>query len=125
MKLHADKADRHAITAYGDGWIAVNGQRHTGNCLLCAATGVHPWAPADFASLSSAHFEDILRLPQKPELLIFGSGVRQRFAPPALLQALSAQRIGVESMDTAAACRTYNILAAEGRLVAAALLLTD
>lgn len=125
MKLHADKADRHTITAYGDGWIAVNGQRHTGNCLLCASTGLHSWAPSGFADLSTAHFEDVLRLPQKPELLIFGSGVRQRFAPPVLLQALSAQRIGVESMDTAAACRTYNILAAEGRLVAAALLLTD
>lgn len=125
MKLHADKTDRYAITAYGDGWISINGLRHTGNCLLCASTGVYPWAAVGFASLSATHFEDVLRLPQRPELLIFGSGQRQRFAPPALLQTLVAQRIGVECMDTAAACRTYNILAAEGRLVAAALLLTD
>jgi uncharacterized protein len=125
MKLHADKADRHTITAYGDGWIAVNGQRHTGNCLLCSATGVHPWSPAGFAELTPVHFENILGLPQAPELLIFGSGSRQRFAPPALLQSLLSRRIGVESMDTAAACRTYNILAAEGRMVAAALLLSD
>ena len=60
---------------------------------------------------------------EPPELVVFGSGTRLRFAPPALLRGLMARRIGVETMDTAAACRTYNILAGEGRRVVAALLL--
>lgn len=125
MKLHADKADLYTITAYGDGWIAINGQRQTGSCLLSASDGLRPWPPSCFDDLSESHFADILSLPEPPELLIFGSGKRQRFVRPALLQALMSRRIGVETMDTAAACRTYNILAGEGRRVAAALLMSD
>lgn len=54
--------------------------------------------------------------------MIFGSGERLRFVAPALLRALMDRRIGIETMDTAAACRTYNVLLAEGRSVVAALL---
>ncbi len=126
MKLHADKADRHAITAYGDGWIAINGQRHSASLLLSAADGVLPWACPRFEALTAAHFDDLLaQLPEPPELLLLGSGTRLRFLRPALLQGLIARRIGVETMDTAAACRTYNILAGEGRRVAAALLMGE
>ncbi len=57
------------------------------------------------------------------EVIVFGSGSRTRFAPPAWLQPLMAKRVGVEAMDTQAACRTYNILVGEGRNVAVALLL--
>ena len=60
---------------------------------------------------------------EPPELVVFGSGSKLRFAPPALLRGLMARRIGVETMDTQAACRTYNILASEGRNVVAALIL--
>jgi uncharacterized protein len=70
--------------------------------------------------LSEAHFEALAAF--EPELVIFGSGSRLRFVPPALLKALIGRRIGVETMDTAAACRTYNVLLAEGRSVLAALL---
>lgn len=126
MKLHADKADRHAITAYGADWIAVNGERHTRSLLLSASEGVLPWDCPRFADLSADHFDQLMsRLSEPPELVLLGSGSRLRFVRPALLQGLIANRIGVETMDTGAACRTYNILAGEGRRVAAALLLGD
>lgn len=126
MKLHADKADVLTITAYGEGWVAINGQRQSGSLVLSAAGGLRPWACDRFEALTAAHFDALLADPAgKPELVVFGSGSRLRFVRPALLQSLIAQRIGVETMDTMAACRTYNILAAEGRRVAAALLIGD
>jgi uncharacterized protein len=82
---------------------------------------VQTWALRSFDELTEQHFEQMLSL--KPELVIFGSGARIRFAKPALYQSLIKQRIGVETMDLAAACRTYNVLASEGRTVLAALLI--
>lgn len=123
MKLHADKADLYAITAYGEGWVAINGERHTCSLVLSSTGGVLPWACTRFDELTATHFDSLLT--GRPELVVFGSGSRLRFARPALLQALMAQRVGVETMDTAAACRTYNILAGEGRRVTAALLIGD
>ena len=125
MKLHADKADAFSITAYGEGWVAVNGQQQVASLVLTAA-GMRAWNCSRFEDLTPAHFEALLADPaQRPEMVVFGSGSRLRFARPALLQSLIAQRIGVETMDTAAACRTYNILAGEGRRVTAALLIGD
>ena len=78
--------------------------------------------PCDaFEQLRAEHFEQLVAL--APELVIFGSGQRLRFPAPALMRSLIERRIGVETMDTAAACRTYNVLASEGRAVVAALLL--
>ena len=74
-----------------------------------------------FEDLKNSHFERLAEM--DVELVIFGSGERIRFVQPDLLQSLFARRIGVETMDTQAACRTYNFLAGEGRKVAAALLL--
>jgi uncharacterized protein len=126
MKLHADKLDFPAITAYGPGWLAVNGQRHTSSLVL-ASTGVaRPWECSRFEDLSPSHFESLLGAgAETPELVVFGSGERLRFVRPALLASLMERRIGLETMDTAAACRTYNILAAEGRRVVAALLIEN
>jgi len=73
--------------------------------------------------LTEEHFTQLATT--QPELVIFGSGSRLRFAPPALMRALMQKRIGIETMDTLAACRTYNILAGEGRQVIAALLIED
>lgn len=124
MKLHADKPDQIAVTAYGDGWIAVNGQRHERSLVLDSAGGVHLWDAGRLEDLSTRHFEDVLALASaKPELLLLGSGARLRFVSPAHLRPLIERGIGVETMDTAAACRTFNILAGEGRQVLAALLL--
>ena len=124
MKLHADQPDTLAITAYGEGWVAVNGQRHTGSLILTSDGQVMPWEGQRFEDLTAAHFEhlaDVMK--EAPELVVFGSGPRLRFVRPALLQGLMARRIGVETMDTPAACRTYNILAGEGRRVVLALLM--
>ncbi len=128
MKLHADKPDLHAITSHGDGWIAINGQRHSHSLVLSSSGLLIPWSCARFEDLSATHFEQLLSdtaLPPGwlPELVLFGSGARLRFVRPALLQSLIDRRIGVETMDTLAACRTYNILAGEGRRVLAALLM--
>jgi uncharacterized protein len=79
------------------------------------------WPVARFEELAASHFEQLLLL--KPELVIFGSGSRLRFVAPGLQRSLIERRIGVETMDTAAACRTFNVLASEGRSVAAALLI--
>ena len=121
MKLHADKPDQLAITGYGPGWIAVNGERHTTSLLIGADGTLRAWDCRSFDALAAEHF--VTAGESHPELLIFGSGRLLRFAPPALLRSLLERRIGVETMDTGAACRTFNILAGEGRRVAAALIL--
>jgi len=124
MKLHADTPHQLAITALGEDWIAVNGERHTTSLVLSAATGLRHWSCARFELLTHEHFHELIDAgAQPPELVLFGSGRRLRFVPPSLLRSLVERGIGVETMDTAAACRTYNILAAEGRRVTAALLL--
>ena len=78
------------------------------------------WPVDSFDALDASHFEMLAAL--RPQLVIFGSGARLRFPPPRLLAGLIGARIGVEAMDTPAACRTYNVLLAEGRSVLAALL---
>ena len=100
-------------------WV---GASDFGHSVLVPWSGtVQAWAPTGFEMLEAAHFEQMLAL--RPELVIFGSGLKLRFPAPALLRALIERRIGVETMDTPAACRTYTVLATEGRNVLAALLL--
>jgi uncharacterized protein len=82
---------------------------------------VLPWGAERFDALQPQHFERIAAL--GAEVVIFGSGPRLRFAPATLLRALIERGIGVETMDTGAACRTYNVLVSERRAVVAALLL--
>ncbi len=122
MKLQPDRFDTLAIHAYGPGWVAVNGQKMQGSLLVSAQGLLAPWRPATFEALQSQDFADLLA-GERPELVLFGSGERLRFASPALLRPLIEARVGIETMDTMAACRTYNILAGEGRRVLAALLL--
>jgi uncharacterized protein len=126
MKFHADKPESISITAIGEGWVAVNGERHETSVVLTATGQVQVWACPNFEALTAAHFKDLIEaMPEPPELVVFGSGQRLRFAKPALMRDLIDRRIGVESMDTAAACRTFNILVAEGRRVVAALIVGD
>ncbi len=122
MKLQPDRVDGvNVITAVEAGRVRVNAQSYHSSVLVPWQGDVLDWGCKDFSQLGAAHFEQVLGL--SPELVIFGSGARLRFPAAALLRALIAKRIGVESMDTAAACRTYNVLAAEGRAVVAALLI--
>jgi uncharacterized protein len=120
MKLLPDAANGPSITGYGEGWVSVNGEKFTNNIYVNSQSGSTLWACPAFDSLLPEHFDVFATL--QPELIIFGSGERIRFVHPSCLQNLYAMRIGVETMDTQAACRTFNFLAAEGRRVIAALL---
>lgn len=121
MKFLPDVMQGPAITGYGAGWVAVNGQRFTDSIVISAMGHQASWDCAGFEALSDVHFNALATY--EPELVIFGSGDRIRFPHPGWLQTLYGKRIGVETMDTQAACRTYNFLAGEGRRVVAALLL--
>jgi uncharacterized protein len=79
-----------------------------------------PWEAGAFEQLSEDSFTALLQM--KPALVIFGSGNKIRFPKPQWLRGLVQARVGIETMDTAAACRTYNVLASERRSVVAALL---
>ena len=120
MKLHASAPSAlNTFSGYGDGYVLVNGQRHDRN-LIVMPEQLLPWSAAGFDALTEADFEALTGL--NLEILLLGTGPKQRFPHPRLTRALAAKRIGVEAMDLQAACRTYNILMAEERRVAAALL---
>lgn len=123
LKLQPDRAvGVNVINACTTEQVVINGQPWRESVLLPATGDVVLWSVSQHGDLTAEHF---LRIAQAaPELVIFGSGPRLRFVNPALLTALMERRIGIETMDTAAACRTYNVLAAEGRNVMAALLLS-
>ena len=121
MKLQPDRSDVQSIGGHGPGWIAVGAERISSSVIVGSRGELQPWPGERFEDLGPQHFEQIAQL--KPEVVIFGSGSRIRFPRPAWLRPLLDLGIGVETMDTAAACRTYNVLAQEGRHVAAALLL--
>ncbi len=121
MKLHADRIEgENAIYRHGPDGVVVNGIEHRHSLVVPWSGAVAEWNVDTFASLTEDHFAALAAL--APELVIFGSGPRIRFAHPKLLKPLIERRIGIETMDTAAACRTYNVLLAEGRSVVTALL---
>ncbi|RYE37683.1 MAG: hypothetical protein EOP24_48595 [Hyphomicrobiales bacterium] len=121
MKFQPDRSAAQTISGYGPGWIGIEAEKITTSLIITSQGLRLPWDCARFEDLTAAHFSQLAEL--DTELVVFGSGVRNRFPNPAWLQPLMARRIGLETMDTQAACRTYNILAGEGRNVAAALLL--
>ena len=120
MKLHASTpAGANTITGYGDGYVSVNGERREHNVIVTASE-VRDWRAADFESLTAEDFGELASL--GVEIALLGTGARQRFPHPRLTAPLGAARVGLEVMDSKAACRTYNILVAEERRVALALL---
>jgi uncharacterized protein len=120
VKLHASAPSAlNTFSGYGDGFVLVNGERHERN-LIVTPEKLLPWDAASFDALTEKDFQAILEL--NPEIVLLGTGPRQRFPHPRLTRALMEKRIGVEAMDLQAACRTYNILMAEERRVAAAIL---
>lgn len=122
MKLQPDRiAAANVIGGYNAGSVDVGGRNWEHSLLLPWAGEVLPWDVASFENLTASHFQRVADF--EPELVLFGSGRRLRFPRPEWLRPLMARRIGVETMDTRAACRTYNLLVAEGRSVVAALLL--
>ena len=125
MKLQPDRLDVQSILGYGPGWVGLGhhgvAEKIEHSVVIGSGGEKLDWHCARFEDLTEAHFSQLAA--SRPELVIFGSGSRLRFPPPGLLRELMARRIGVETMDTLAACRTYNILAGEGRRVTAALLI--
>ena len=121
MKFHLNHSDGNHFTAYGEGYVEVNRVRHEANVIVLTDRVIEPWAAEGFLALSREDFAGLLAF--KPEIVLLGTGDRIRFPHPGLTADLTAARIGVDVMDVAAACRTFNVLSGEGRNVAAALLL--
>jgi len=118
---HEQLAGRNAFTGYGDGYVEVNRARHHASLVVSAERVVTDWPASSIESLTADHMAAILEM--APEIVLIGTGGAFRFPEPAMLAPLYKAGIGVEVMDTPAACRTYNILMAEGRNVVAALIL--
>jgi len=122
MKFQPDTPEGvNVITRHDPGRVWVGPTLFEASLLLPWVGPVKPWAVLSFDELTAEHFEQIALL--EPELVIFGSGARLRFPQPSWVRTLLGRRIGVETMDTAAACRTYNVLASEQRSVVAALII--
>lgn len=122
LKLHLSSADNYyQFTGYGDDHVLVNGQRFDfGLALGPALLEQEVFRTVGFDTLKIIHFEWLRQ--QQPEIVLLGTGPKLRFPHPALTRPLIEARIGLEVMDTGAACRTYNLLAGEGRKVLVAVL---
>lgn len=124
MKVSLDTGSAsHRIRAYGEGSITINEDVYTSDLIVMPEHIVPEWASAPVAELTPGHLEVIE--PYEPEIVLLGTGREQHFPPMQLMAALSRRGIGLETMDTAAACRTYNVLMSEDRRVAAALLMIE
>ena len=120
MKLHASGlTSLNTFTGYGADFVLVNATRYESS-LIVMPEALVPWQVASFAELKEEDFSGLVAM--QPEVVLLGTGGKLRFPHPGLTRELSNARIGVEVMDLQAACRTYNILMAEERKVAAALL---
>ena len=108
------------FTGYGSGYVEVNRNRHGASLVVAGDRLVTDWPLTSVDQLTADHLAAILEM--KPEIVLLGTGAKFEFPEPARLAPLHKARIGVEVMDTPAACRTYNILLAEGRNVVAALI---
>lgn len=121
MKLQSDPhSGANAITGYGNGYVEINQIPYDHAVILKSDGAISEWPVKSFEELEAGHFAQMVDF--KPELVLIGTGSRQRFPKPELLKPLITAKIGFEIMDSQAACRTYNILVGEGRQVLLALL---
>lgn len=143
MQLHKEQRTAlNTVTGYGDDYIEVNEQRYHHPIYFAPEGGVQEWQVKHFTEITLSDIEQAAGLikeevsaidfleentspkyRQAPEVIIIGTGKRQAFISPAIIAPLLLARIGVETMDSKAAARTYNVLMAEGRKVAVALLI--
>jgi uncharacterized protein len=122
MKLHSSSTQQYqTVTGYDAAGVEINAQRYEFSLIVMPETPPRPWDVACFEDLTAAHFEQIAE--DSPDVVILGTGERQRFVHPRLIASLAGKRVGVECMDSHAACRTYNILMGEGRKVTLALII--
>ena len=121
MKLHLANSDgNYLITGYDFGWVEINKQRYSDNLIVLPNQLIQVWKPTNFQSIQAKDFEEVAAL--KPDVVLLGTGAQHQFIHPKLCAALTKVGISPECMSTSAACRTYNILMAEGRNVAAMLI---
>lgn len=124
MKLHLDSGTAtYRISAYGPGYITVNEERLTRSAIIMPERLVRDWPPQTYEDLTRAHLGMLLE--HRPEIVLLGTGAQQRFPEASLTAPLTECGVGIEIMDTPAACRTYNILMAEDRAVVAGLLMIE
>lgn len=122
MKLQANPSSgQHVIAAHGPGWVDVDGRRYRRSLLISPTAIDADWGPDTFDALADDHLAALAG--HAADVVLLGTGSQQHFPPPQRLRVLIEAGIGVEIMDTAAACRTYNILVAEGRATLAALII--
>jgi len=124
MKIYLDTGDgRQIVKGYRPGQVRVGDVSYEHSLVLSPDEIIPQWRPRHFAELSAEDLGELMRL--DPEVVLLGTGQRLKFPPAAWLEPFLKARVGVECMDTGAACRTYNLLLGEGRKVVAALLLQD
>jgi uncharacterized protein len=122
VKFHLAKPTGNVVTGFGADWVRIGATEYRANIVLTPDTIIADWASGGFDGLTEADFAKLIE--GRPDVVLLGTGAKLRFPPPRLTRSLVDAGIGLEVMDTAAACRTYNILAAEGRKVAVGLLVT-
>jgi uncharacterized protein len=124
VKLSLDTGTAsHLIRHYEAGGITINETVYTRDLIVMPEAVIDDWASAPVSELTPEHFDALAG--HDREILLLGTGRAQHFPPARLMAALARQGIGLEVMDTPAACRTYNVLMSEDRRVAAALMMID
>ena len=119
MKLHLSPvAGQSLFTGYGPGYVSINHRRYEHHVVVAPGREVAPWDALSFEQLTRAHFDALIEL--APEVILLGTGETLRFPDREITRGIAGASVGFEVMDTKAACRTYNILMAEGRQVVAA-----
>jgi len=125
MKFSEDYGNaRFPITGYGDDFVQVNQTRHERSLIITPAELIADWGPATPSDLMQ---EQVLQslIDRRPEIVLLGTGRRIHFPPPKIMALFASHHIGLEVLDSASACRTFNILLSEGRNAAAALLMPN
>jgi len=122
LKLHREAASAlNTFTGYGSGYVMVNNQRIEKSVVVLPDRIISDWTATTFEALAPEHLAPLAEL--GCEIILLGTGTQLRFPRPDIMRPLVQSGVGLEVMDVQAACRTYNILLAEERNVAAALLL--
>lgn len=122
MQLDLDRTDGNFIHSFERGRLRINNRLLTEPVIVTASEIFTDWSPPDFPDLDITSFATALQ--QEPDVILFGTGMTQQFPSPVVMTGIMKRGIGFEVMDTAAACRTFNVLSAEERRVVAALLLS-
>ena len=114
------EATHNSISSYGEGYFQIKGKRIDTSVVISARTLITDWEPKVFSELTPKHCELLIKA--KPSVVILGTGKTQKFPEIKILRLFAQHQIGLEVMNTSAACRTFNILLSEDRNVVAGLL---